>query len=48
MTRIRRSTGIGLPFIDHGEFLNGWISEGSFSAHATGLSPADPDEEAVP
>jgi len=48
MTRIRRSTGIGLPFIDHGEFLNGWISEGSFSAHATGFSPADPDEEAVP
>ncbi|MCP3960319.1 MAG: hypothetical protein GY719_20950 [bacterium] len=35
MTRIRRTDTNGLPFLDHGLFLRSWISEGSFSAHAT-------------
>lgn len=35
LTRIRSTVLSGLPFLDHGQFLHGWLSEGSFSAHAT-------------
>jgi len=44
MTRIRRTPGGGLPYLDHGLFLSNWISEGSFSAHATAgfIEPQEP------
>lgn len=44
LTRIRSLVFTGLPFLDHGQFLHGWVSESSFSAHATGLSSEEPVE----
>lgn len=43
LTNIRSTVLSGLPYIDHGQFLHGWIAEGSFSAHASkSSSTGDP------